>query len=74
MLEHGTDWLGLILPLSGATEAYRMFLVSRSMRIAKKRPSEVAGRLNTVISRKAMKLKKKIKREGQTVQRVSREC
>lgn len=39
--EKKTDWTGLILPLPNATEGLqKMFLASRSKKIAKKRPSE----------------------------------
>lgn len=56
-------------------KAYRMFLVSRGMKIAKKRPSAVAGRLSTVISRKAIKMKEENqKRRPDSTNRESQEC
>lgn len=55
-------------------KAYRMFLVSHGKKIAKKRPSAIAGRLNTVISRKAIKMKaENQKRRSDSKNRESQE-
>lgn len=52
-----TDWTGLNLPLLNAKEGLKkMFLVSHSKKIAKRRPSEESLRDNTVISGKAIKM------------------
>lgn len=51
-----------------------MFLVSHGKKIAKKRPSAIARRLNTVISRKAIKMKaKNQKRRSDSKNRESQE-
>lgn len=63
LLEHGTQVKRKQTGLASSClspvpqRPFRTFLVSHGKKIAKKRPSEVAGRLNTVVRGKAIKMK-----------------